>query len=71
MENTKPNCYKCIYRRSVPGDCHSSCANEYARVTGDAHGIRSGWFFHPYNFDPIWLKECDGYKSKEDDTKTN
>jgi len=21
----KPNCYKCIHRRSIPGDRHSSC----------------------------------------------
>lgn len=21
----KPNCYKCIHRRSIPGDAHSSC----------------------------------------------
>lgn len=23
----KPNCYECIHRRNVPGDCHSSCAH--------------------------------------------
>ena len=23
----KPNCYKCIHRRNVPGDAHSSCAH--------------------------------------------
>jgi len=21
----KPNCYKCVHRRSIPGDAHSSC----------------------------------------------
>jgi len=21
----KPDCYKCIYRGNVPGDCHSRC----------------------------------------------
>ena len=24
-EKGKPNCYKCIHRRSLPGDAHSSC----------------------------------------------
>ena len=24
---TKPNCYECVHRRSVPGDAHSSCAH--------------------------------------------
>lgn len=23
----KPNCYLCVHRRNIPGDCHSSCAH--------------------------------------------
>jgi hypothetical protein len=23
-----------------------------------------GWFFWPYNFDPRWLKSCDGFEPK-------
>lgn len=34
-------------------------------VTGDAHGIRSGWFNWPYDFDPVWLLTCSGFKSRE------
>ena len=34
-------------------------------VKGNKHGIRSGWFQHPYNFDPVWLEECTGFKAKE------
>ena len=34
-------------------------------VKGNAHGIRHGWFNHPYNFDPVWLEECSGYTPKE------
>jgi hypothetical protein len=30
-------------------------------VVGSPHGIRNGWFNWPYNFDPVWLEECDGY----------
>ena len=26
----KPNCYECKYRRSLAGDCHSSCAHPKA-----------------------------------------
>lgn len=33
-------------------------------VKGDPHGIRKGWFCHPYNFDPTWLIECTGFKKK-------
>lgn len=28
------------------------------------HGIRKGWFNWPYNFDPVWLEACDGFKQK-------
>lgn len=54
-------CYTCKYRKNIPGDCHSSCGNQLATVKADPYGIRKGWFFHPFNFDPIWLRYCDGY----------
>ena len=81
-----PDCYKCEYRKSVPGDAHSSCHHpdfDHSNVTlqlacilgipiqtsptkikviGNKHGIRNGWFQHPFNFDPIWLEECNGFK---------
>lgn len=31
-------------------------------VRGDPHGIKNGWFAWPFNFDPIWLLECDGFE---------
>lgn len=34
------------------------------KVRGTATGIKNGWFNYPYNFDPIWLEECDGFKPK-------
>lgn len=58
----KPDCYKCKFRKDIPGDCHSSCANPKAKVTGDLTGIKGGWFLWPFNFDPIWLKSCDGFE---------
>lgn len=91
----KPNCYECIYRHSIPGDCHSCCAHpsvnklgdnplsvlfallgkrmanesyvtgEELHIKGNEHGIRNGWFCWPFNFDPIWLENCDGFKAKE------
>lgn len=33
-------------------------------VTGNAHGIRHGWFNWPFNFDPLWLQSCDGFEVK-------
>jgi len=61
----KPNCYDCKHRRGIAGDAHSSCVNLRAKVRGDAHGIRSGWFSWPYNFDPVWLENCTGFEDKE------
>ena len=37
-------CYDCKFRGTVPGSCHSSCGNKEAKVKGDPHGIKSGWF---------------------------
>ena len=34
-------------------------------VTGSEHGIKNGWFAWPFNFDPLWLEECDGWEEKE------
>ena len=34
-------------------------------VTGHPHGIKSGWFTWPINFDPAWLLSCDGFTPME------
>lgn len=34
-------------------------------VKGNQHGINSGWFVHPLNFDPVWLEECNGFEAKQ------
>jgi len=56
------NCYKCIHRRTIPGDYHSRCEKKDANVKGNEHGRRHGWFFWPFNFDPVWLEKCDGFE---------
>ena len=61
-ENKK--CYSCKFRRSVPGDTHSSCAKQNALVQVNQHGFSNGWAFHPFNFDPIWIDGCDSYVNK-------
>lgn len=65
----KPNCYKCVHKLSVPGSAHSRCNNFDARVQGDPYGIRSGWFMWPLNYDPTWLRSCDGFSDKPEDKK--
>ena len=61
-----PKCYDCKFRRDIPGNAHSACANRDANVKGHEHGIRKGWFFWPFNFDPVWVIECDGVQRKEE-----
>lgn len=65
-QNMTCACYECVYRGNVPGDAHSCCNNGLAVAVGDEHGIKKGWFFHPYNFDPVWLRYCDGFKKKKE-----
>ena len=38
--------------------------SEECKVEGDPHGIASGWFSHPFNFSPVWLRSCTGFKQK-------
>ncbi len=60
------NCYSCEFKRSIPGDAHIQCDNPDPEMTGNPHGIRNGWFFYPFNFDPIWMaKKCANYKQAE------
>jgi hypothetical protein len=34
-------------------------------VTGDPTGVKNGWFNWPYNFDPVWLQSCGGFKKEK------
>jgi hypothetical protein len=40
--------------------------NNALEIKGDPHGIRNGWFNWPYNFDPIWLENCNGFEEKDE-----
>jgi hypothetical protein len=61
------DCYKCAHRREIPGNAHSRCNNHTAIVEGDERGIKGGWFIWPLNFDPVWLKSCNGFSDKPED----
>lgn len=65
----RPKCYGCQHRRNTPGSHHSRCANLEAEAVGNPHGIRNGWFFWPFNFDPIWLKSCTGFEPQSETEK--
>lgn len=27
-------------------------------ISFDEHGVKNGWVLFPFNFDPVWLKQC-------------
>ncbi len=65
-ERTKHNeCYRCVSKRSVPGNAHIKCVNPDPTMEGSRHGIKSGWFYYPMLFDPVWKsKLCSNYEPK-------
>ena len=56
-------CYQCSNKRDVPGNCHIMCVKPDPNMTGSSHGIRMGWFFYPFLFDPVWKnKKCNNFE---------
>ena len=49
---------------SLLGGLIANKGAESLNIKGNAHGIRKGWFNWPYNFDPIWLESCEGFREK-------
>ena len=46
------------------GKVISGYGTNYLKVSGESHGIISGWFSYPMDFDPVWLIECNGYETR-------
>jgi hypothetical protein len=38
-------------------------------VKAHTHGVENGWFNFPFNFDPRWLIDCDGFTEVSDTQK--
>jgi len=36
------------------------------KIKANIRGIIGGWFNYPWNFDPVWLEECDGFENVEE-----
>lgn len=45
--------------------------NKEITVKGNPHGIKSGWFMHPLNFDSVWLEECTGFQAADQSTSVS
>ena len=65
-------CAKCKYRTEVIGDAHIQCQAPnvfdfvHAIMAGaNPHGVKKGWFYWPFLFDPVWGPEgCLGFVAK-------
>jgi len=53
-------------RRGEPEAIAASKLN----IIASPHGINMGWFAWPYNFDPVWLQQCDGFEKKANQRQT-
>ena len=59
-------CYHCKHKRSVAGNAHIECVKPDTNMRGNEHGIRNGWFYYPFLYDPTWKeKMCNNYEPKE------
>ena len=34
-------------------------------LTGNAHGIKNGWFSWPLDYDPVWLDSCTAFEQRD------
>jgi hypothetical protein len=67
MKNRETDCWRCEHKRSVAGNSHIRCAKPDPFMTGDAHGIRNGWFLYPLLFDPIWkTRTCSNFSTVQE-----
>ena len=63
MEEVKiKTCESCAYKTNIPGDAHIGCSfawekSENKPPKANEHGIKSGWYTFPLNFDPVWQEE--------------
>lgn len=39
--------------------------SEKFEIKANYHGIKNGWFNWPWNFDPVWLENCNAFDPKE------
>ena len=67
---SRNQCYNCTFIGTVSGSVHSSCRrfiqkSDFNPPKADIHGIKSGWYNFPYNYDPVWQNElCEGFENK-------
>lgn len=62
--NARTECWSCKHQQKVPGNAHIKCAKPDPEMRGSPHGVKNGWFFYPFLFDPTWKeKSCSNYEA--------
>ncbi len=64
-----PDCRKCAFHETIPGDAHLACRNHAATVLVDGHGYRNGWASWPFSADPLWIRGCSGFSETDDHSR--
>ena len=65
QQQARRECWDCLHRAEVPGSCHIECKKPDEEMTGNQHGISSGWFTYPLNYGPVWkTKLCNNFEEK-------
>ena len=62
------NCWNCAYKEELPGDAHIKCVRQPGFKV-EIHLTKWSRCF-PLNFDPVWIKECEGWSDKREEEKT-
>ena len=63
-DENRPDCHKCVNRDPLPMTHHIQCLEPKALISGNARAAQKGWFHWPWNFDPVWLEECNKFEEK-------
>ena len=66
-------CYLCHFRRDIPETMHSGCAVLLEgrreawslRISFEDDRVDESWADWPLEFDPLWLRFCDGFRKKD------
>jgi hypothetical protein len=64
-------CRECEYSRLNPGNYHLRCAQPDAIVDCNPVGIAKGYCYWPFEFDPVWIRDCDRFEEKKQEGVVN
>lgn len=65
QRDMRNECWHCLHKHEVPGNAHIACVKPDPLMKGGEHGVRNGWFYYPFLFDPVWKERlCANYEER-------